>query len=758
MTLFRSQSRARSEHRLPRWLLVLYACCIVGFGMIGILTGVFLGYASNLPNIQKLEDYRPDVITDIYSDDDKVIGEFAIERRIIVPYDDIPPSLQNALLAAEDDQFFHHSGINLFAILRAVYRDLITMSKAEGASTITQQLARMLLLTPEKQFDRKIKEILLARQIERRYSKQQILTLYCNQHYMGDGAYGFAAAADAYFGKKLQDLSLAQSALLAGLPRNPSLYSPRLRPKSALSRRNYILERMVSEGMISERASKAAKSEPLVLKLRSPSVSPAPYFMEWVRQSLTDRYSTDDIWRKGLRVHTTLNRDMQAMAVRALRDGLRAYDKRYGWRGPIRNLAENKEDLSKYSHPEWRLPPRSGDHTVGLVMKLQASNEAIVRIGDYRAILTPNDMQWTKRRSPAEILEVGDLATFKVISVDSAKKTAKLALDQIPQVQGALISLENATGEIKTMVGGYDFRTSEFNRATQARRQIGSTVKAFVYTAAMESGLTQEDTILDDPISYTDGLGRSWTPRNYDGAFKGEITVREAFVSSRNIPAIKVASLVGIKNVIVMARRFGLSGPMQPYLPLAVGACEATPLEMASAFSVFPNLGELPKPYFIRRIDDYDGLTREEVFPSTQKVLDPETAAQMLGLLIAVVDEGTGKAAKSLNRQVGGKTGTTNDYTDAWFVGFTPSLTTAVWVGFEMKKSLGDKEVGSSVALPIWTRYMAEILEGQAVEKFPVTETIDDIVITEGTDSDSTRRKKLFVEDLPPLPTSNREP
>ena len=735
--------------KLPRWLIAIYAILVLFFVAGGTFLGILLGYKFNLPEIQALEDYRPDVITDIYSDDSKVIGEFAVERRIIVTHEEIPANLQNAILAAEDAQFFHHSGINYFAIVRAAYKDLISMRRAEGASTITQQLARLLLLTPEKLWDRKIKEVLLAWEIESRYSKRQILTLYCNQHYMGHGAYGVAAAADAYFGKPLKDLTLDECALLAGLPRNPGLYSPRLHPQAAKARRNYILDRMVTERMISPKVAAEAKTRPLTLKPRTRDAGVAPHFVEWVRQSLADRYSTEVIWRKGLRVYTTLNTEMQEAANKAIREGLREYDKKHGWRGPISNILKlPSASLQTYTHADWRNLIRPGDIVVGLVENAGGPS-VTVRIGKYRAAVGPKEIAWTKAKSAAAILKPGDLAYFKIATLDETQNTATVLLEQSPEAQGALVTIHNATGEIKTMVGGYDFESSEFNRVTQAMRQVGSTFKPFLYSAALEKGMQPDSMILDDPISFTDALGRVWSPANYDGRFKGEITLRQAMMESRNVPAIKVGSQIGIKNVLIMARRFGLSGPMEAYLPLSIGACEATPLEMAAAFTTFPNLGKQPEPYFIRKIEDYDHVKKEETVPRLQKVLDPEIAQQMLGLLQDVVRGGTATAARSLQRPVGGKTGTTNDFTDAWFVGFTPTFTTAIWVGFDTKKSLGNKEAGSTVALPIWINYMEAILKDKPVEKFPVTEVTDQISLTESHETTPVKRKKLFVEELP---------
>lgn len=738
----------RKRRKLPRWLWLLYGVVVLFFALAGVAFGVLIGYQYNLPKIQSLEDFRPDVITDLFSDDDKVIGEFAIERRIVVPYEEIPAYLQLAILAAEDDKFYNHSGINYLSTLRALVKDVVSMRRAEGASTITQQLARMLMGNTEKTFDRKVKELLVAWQIEKRYSKQQILTLYCNQHYFGHGTFGVAAAADNYFGKQLKDLTLDECALIAGLPRNAAMYSPILHPDAALSRRNYILDRMVAEQMISRQTAAEAKARPILLKPHTRNTDFAPYFVEWVRQSLADRYTTDTIWRQGLRVHTTLNIEMQTAANKALHEGLRAYDKQRGWRGPVDNVLKDPSvSLDAYINPDWRATLRLGDLVIGLVESVD-DPEIKIRFGKYRATLGPKEIAWTKAKVPSTILKPGDLATIQITSLDDIHKTATAVLDQIPQVQGALITLDNATGEIKAMVGGYDFETSEFNRTTQAMRQVGSTFKPIVYSTALEKGWSAESTILDAPISFTDSLGRVYQPVNYDGKYEGQITLRQALIESRNVPTIRLASLLGIKNVLVMARRFGLSGQMEPYLPLAIGACEATPLEMATAFTVFPNLGRQPKPYFIRKIEDYEHVKKEQTEPQTHQVLDPEIAQRMLGLLQDVVQNGTAKAARALNRPLGGKTGTTNDFADAWFVGFSPSITTAIWVGFDSKRTLGDKEAGAVVSLPIWMQFMQEVLKNKAVESFATLEVLTE-QSSDSTSINPTQPRKLVIQDLP---------
>ena len=717
----RKKKHGAEKSRLSPWLWIFFGIILIAVTSVGTAAGVLLGYEYNLPPIRSLEDYHPDVITTIYSDNGKIIGEFAIERRIIVSNDEIPQNLRNAIIAVEDSRFYHHSGVNYYAITRAVVKDFIRQSYpiGKGASTITMQLSRMLLEAYEKTWDRKIKEIWVARKMEGTYSKQQIFTLYANLHIMGPGIYGVAAAADYYFGKTPGDLNLEECALIAGLPSSPGRYSPRTSPTAARMRRNFVLDRMASENMISFMDAEAAKRRPIILKpVSREERSIAPHFVEWVRRSLSTRYSTDEIWRKGMRVHTTLNISMQNAARRALQEGLRDFDKKLGWRGPIGNILESSSgSLSTYSHPGWRSFIQPGDIVVGLVEDV-SEKEAVVRVEDWRGRVGAKEIAWTKASVPSKILKAGDLAWFRVVSLDNDRRSAALLLEQRPRVEGAIIILENNTGEIKAMAGGYDFSSSEFNRATQAMRQVGSIFKPILYSAALEKGLTESSKVLDSPVSYTDGLGRKWSPGNYDLRFKGEITIRQALAESRNVPAVKIADSIGIQNVVVMARRFGLAGRLDPYLPLALGACEATPLEMASAFTVFPNLGFAAEPYFLRLVENYDRIKKEEHFSRIRRVLEPDKAAEMLALLRNVVENGTATSAKSLGRPVGGKTGTTNDFTDAWFVGFTPSLTAAVWIGYDEKRTLGDRQSGGVVALPIWIDCMREILKDAPAENF----------------------------------------
>ena len=758
-----ARSKVTSKNRANRLhtsLWIFFGFLILVFVGIGSAFGVLLGYEYNLPPIQRLEDYQPDVITDVYSDNNQVIGELFLQRRIIVSYDEIPAYLQLALLATEDRQFYEHSGINYFSIIRAVFKDVMRLHfpPGRGASTITQQLARMLIDRYEVTLDRKLKEVLIAWKIEELYSKQQILTLYCNLHNMGHGIYGVAAAADSYFGKQLEDLTLEECAVIAGLPRSPARYSPRTHPEAALARRNLVLDGMAADHMISQELAAEAKSKPLILSHRARNdMGFAPHFLEWVRRHLASRYSTDEIWRKGLQVYTTLDAEMQKASYKALGNGLRNYDKNRGWRGSIENiLSESSDSLAAYAHPSWRYAFRPENIVVGLVEGI-GDKEAAIRVGNYRGTIDPKGIAWTRAESPKDILKPGDLAYFKIVSLDDAQKTLTVALEQRPEVEGAVIILENSTGEIKAMVGGYDFQESEFNRATQAMRHVGSTFKPLVYSTAFEKGMVPDSTVLDAPLSITNDIGEIYKPSNYDGEFKGQISLRQALTESRNIPAVRVATLVGIGNVVHMGRRFGLSGKLDPYPSLALGTGEATPLEMASAFTVFPNLGIQAEPYFVRKIEDYDGVIKEERMPQIRPVLKPEIAAVMLDLLQNVVQNGTAQKAKSLGRPLGGKTGTTQNFTDAWFIGFTPSITAAVWIGYDAEKVLGNKQSGSVVALPIWIECMQEILKDKPIEQFASVKLTGQIT-DESSGSAPLNRKRLFIEDLPtPPPSSAKE-
>lgn len=683
----------------------------------GALAGLLFVYSSDLPQVSELEGYRPDVVTDVYADDGQIIGSFAVERRIIVNYNQIPRVLQDAIVSVEDQHFEKHIGVDFRRIFIAAWTDLVTWKKKEGASTLTQQLSRNLFLTPDKSFKRKFQEILLSIQIERRYTKQQIMTLYVNQVYIGNGLYGFAAGADYFFSKPIEKLTLDEAALLAGLVQRPSATSPIQHPKASLARRNHVLDRMVAEHMVTREQAEGAKKQSIILQVRESNNNLAPYFIEDIRQYLENKYGTEAVQQKGLKVYTTLNVAMQQAAQEALRQGLRNYDKRHGWRGIQQNiLRQHLGDVETYQHEDWKKPLVPTAMVTGLVTEV-SERQAAVKIGPYQARLAPADFSWTHVSSPAQVFHPGDLALFQIVSVDEKGKTLKVTLEQEPAVQGAALVVEPATGEVKAMVGGYDFEKSKFNHATQALRQVGSSFKPYVYTTALLEGMKPDDTVLDAPVSFPTASGL-YTPHNYDGKYEGMITLRRALAQSRNIPALRIAAKVGIRNVIDTAKKFGISSKMEAVLPTAIGAADITLWDQVTAFSTFPNDGVRVAPHEIRRVTSYSGEVLEEDFPVVTEVIPSLVARTMVSMLEGVVQFGTSTRAKALKRPIAGKTGTTNDWTDAWFIGFTPSLVGGVWVGFDERVSLGRGEEGSHVALPVFVQFMQAIYDHKPPEPF----------------------------------------
>jgi penicillin-binding protein 1A len=706
--------RLRSFKLLDRVALAFLLLCSILFG---IACGLLFVYVGDLPEIRALETYRPNVVTEIYADDGQLVGSFALQRRILMTYEQCPKILYNAVTSIEDQHFEQHWGIDFPRIFTAALRHLTRGRRAGGASTITMQLAGNLFLDrSDISFRRKAEETLLALQIERRYSKPQIFAMYANQVYLAHGNYGFAAASQFYFAKPVTDLTLPEAALLAGMINGPK-YSPLLNPEGALVRRNLVLHRMEEEGKITPVEEAAAAKLPLGLHVQYPRNDLAPYFFEEIRKYLEATYGTAAVHERGLRIYTTLNVHMQQVANQAVRDGLHAYERRHGWKGNLPNvLRDNLGKLDTYEDEDWRHAIEKGSYVTGLVLSV-SDREAVIKIGPYRAILSPGDFAWTGRRKPPELLKVGDLAQFSIQELRTT--TARVQLEQQPGPQAALLCIDNATGEIKAMVGGYSFEDSKFNRATQAVRQVGSSFKIYVYADALEKGASPFDTIVDSPFTTISG-GQPYTPHNYDEKFEGTITLRRALAGSRNVPAVKLAEKVGVNSVVDMTRRFGITTPLPPYLPLALGAADMKLLEHVSAFTVFPDDGIRINPYMIRRVSSYDGAMLEEAHPEVRDVVAPEVARTMTAMLEEVIRFGTGVAAKALGRPAAGKTGTTQDYTDAWFIGFTPQITAGVWVGFDDKQiSLGKRETGARAALPIWLEFMQGALAGTAVTDFP---------------------------------------
>ena len=689
--------------------------------LLGAVSGVLFAYAGDLPAISALDDYAPSTITRVYGAGGEVVGEFAIERRIVIGYDDMAPKLREAIIAAEDASFNRHFGLSIPRIIITAIRDVLEQRMA-GASTLTQQLARNLSvggtapLGMEKTWERKIREAILSIQIEKRYTKREILTLYCNQIFFGHDAHGVEAAARLYFDKSAMDLELEEAALLAGIIQTPNRQSPFVNPARAEGRRNYVLQRMADEGYLTQAEADKAKQKPLEVTRRPGQyLSIAPYFVEEVRKHLEANYGARRLYESGLRVETTLDVRLQAVANQVLIEGLRQVDKRHGFRQPTENVIASGQAIDRFEHNRWRFPMAPGDIVPAVVTDVTAGQMQI-RIGRYGAEIRQDGFAWTKHTSAAQLVEVGDLIQVRITGVDEASSTATAVLEQEPVVDGALLAVENRTGKILAMVGGYSFERSRFNRATQARRQLGSLFKAILYTTAIDRGYTATSLIMDEPISFEVGPDQPlYEPTNYDGEYEGPVTLRHALEKSRNVPAVQMLHQLGPEQVIAYARRFGFESALPPFLSIALGAAEGTLLEMTSAYAVFPNHGVRMRPYQILRILDREGNVLEDNRPESHDAIRSDTAYVTLSILRGVVQRGTGIRAASLDWPLAGKTGTVDEYTDAWFVGFDPDITVGVWVGYDQKKTLGEGQEGASVALPIWIEFMKAYISDRTV-------------------------------------------
>jgi len=693
---------------------VLFGLLALVAALVGASAGLILVYSTDLPQVEALEAYRPSSITELYDDHGRVIGSFALQRRVVVAYEDFPPVLRDALVSIEDKDFYRHSGINVFRIVGAAYRDIESGGRVQGASTLTMQLARNLFLSPDRSFHRKVQEAMLAIQIERRFTKPQIFTLYANQIFLGHGVYGFEAASQYYFSKPAKLLTLDEAALLAGLPKGPGIYSPINHPERAQKRRNLVINAMLEDGKITAAQAADARSEPLVLHLAHDPNSLAPNFVEEMRRYLEAKYGADQVHEGGLKVYTSLDVDMQRAANQAVLDGLAAYERRHGWKGRLQNVLGEGPSLDKYSHPDWDEEPAADGYVHALVTS-SGIGTTMVKFGRYTAALSQPDAAWTQHKLQ-DILKPGDICYVRILSV-APNGSARVTLEQDSGAQAALVAIDNATGGIEALVGGRDFNESKFDRATQALRQVGSSFKPYVYTTIIDQGGSPDDTILDEPVTFDTGSG-PYSPHNYDEKFEGIITLRRALAQSRNIPVLKLASKVGIKTVIEYAGRFGITAKLPPYLPVALGSAEITLMEQTSAYSVFPNDGVRVTPRYITKVTDYEGRVLEENFPEVKDVISTRTARIMTSMLREVVLHGTGIAASKLPFPVAGKTGTTNDFTDAWFVGFSPTMTCGVWLGFDEKRSLGAKENGAHAALPIWINFMTAAMAGKDTGDF----------------------------------------
>ena len=711
--------------------LLLFAAC--GFGSV---LGVYIAIKQNLPSIDELEEYAPDIITYIYSDGMEVVGEFAREKRIEVPYEKIPDVLTKAIIATEDPRFFSHNGVDYRGIFRAVKENIKIKlkkikSKWQGGSTITQQLARKLFLHPRQTMRRKFKEALLAIQIEKKYTKQQILTLYCNQFNLGHGAYGVEAASQFYFGKSVSELNLEEAAMITGIFRRPSVLSPYKRPEDTLKRRNHVIRRMVEVGYITAAEGKETIAKPIkVLPLRRKDAGIAAYFREEVRRYIVEKYGSDALYRKGLKIYTTLNMKYQRYAEEALRWNLRNLDKALGWRDDKRNLVaegiEELEDIENIKEDflgDWppynwlKLTLKEGDILEAVVLSVE-KEEATVKVKDFVGKLVHDDASkdWTKSKDLKSILKRGDVIHIKIKEMDEEKKELLVSLEQEPLLESGFLAIEPQTGQIKAMVGGYDFRRSEWNNTTQAMRQAGSAIKPIIYTAAIESRLfTPATIIVDEPTDFIDKwTGEPYSPGNYDQKYKGAVTVRKGLEESRNILTVKLLQSISAQKGVEFCRKFGIASPVYPYLSLALGAPSVRMMELVSAYTVFPNKGVRVKPYFLKRIEDKEGNILEENTVEEEEVVSPQVAYVMTSLLQGVVNRGTAWSVRSYSSlkdwPLGGKTGTTDKYTDAWFVGFSPSLCAGVWVGNKTAVPIGERKSGAVAALPAWRLFFSRVV------------------------------------------------
>lgn len=829
---------------------VLIALCVLALLGVAGVAGMIAIFSSSLPQMIQIEDYKPLLVSEVFDRNGEKVGEFFREKRMLTPYDEMPKHLVQAFIAAEDDQFFKHEGINYIAIFRAFIANLKAGRKAQGGSTITQQVARTLLLSSEKTYTRKIKEVLLAKRMETHLSKEEILYLYLNQIYLGQGAYGVGAAAQVYFRKDVKDLTVSEAAILAGLPQAPSRYSPISNPKAAKERQRYVLTRMAEVGFISEEDSEKFKEEPVKLYIWQNFKEIAPFYLETVRQMLVQKIGEEMVLDRGIKVHTGLDLRLQKMAQKEIEDGLRAHDKRQGYRGPLKNLQEPTEvadfllkerdrlmdDFSpeRILNPDGTFTPKPplnltgkdengeklpslapyipiGTYTKGIVTKVDDKlGLTFVRFAENKGIIDIETMGWAREpnpevsarwardvKTPSKVLKVGDIIELKVtgktFSSERLKKElkkydekkyadfAKVELEQEPLAQSALISFDQKTSEVVAMVGGADFSKSQFNRAIQAMRQTGSAFKALTYTAALDHGFTPATPIIDAPIIYEEEIEegqedsqgvsedevetRTWKPKNSGNRFSGDILFRNALIKSLNIPTVKITEKVGVDTIATYARRLGIFSPLNMDFTLSLGSSSVTLYEITRAFATLGRMGKRLSPILIQKVLSSTGeelsgpitlderfteqlnpieenfeKTREAVlanpeekiaksplyFSNPDQLIRPETAFVITNILQAVIEEpgGTAGAARSIGRPAAGKTGSTNGYFDAWFIGYTPDFATGVWTGFDEEKTLGKGEFGGVASLPVWLDYMKGAHEGLPARGFPVPENV----------------------------------
>jgi penicillin-binding protein 1A len=721
--------------RAWRWwkisLLGLAAAVLIG-GLTG--GGLLWHFSKDLPALEQLGTYQPSLVTQVYSSDQQLIGQFFIERRILTPVADIPEQLRRAVIAVEDVRFFEHPGLDYIGMLRAAWTNVRRGGKVEGASTITQQLARSLFLSSERTFDRKVRELILAYKMELVLTKEQILELYLNQIYFGQGAYGVASAAQTYFGKDLPALTIGESAFLAGLPKSPNHYSPFKAYDRAKKRQEHVLARMEEAKFLTTAEHEQAAAETLSFR-RPGSEQAAPYFVEYIRQLLVAKYGEAMVYKGGLKVVTTLNIEMQKAAEAAFAAGLRELDKRQGWRGPLRTVdatAPNPPIVAAMTDQALKV----GDHREGFVAKV-AKDNYLVQIGTTMAKLEFDDMAWTKRRLTGpdtakdvvvnqnlkQVLKPGDVIEVMVKKLD--RGIVHVQLEQTPLVDGGLIAMEPGKGAIRVMVGGYDFSRSEYNRAVQAHRQPGSAFKPIIYATALSQGMSPASVILDAPVVYEQEQDeKTWKPENYGRKIHGMVSLRDALAHSHNLATVRLLEKVGVKNVIEFAKVVGIASPLAADLSLGLGSSSVGLMELTSAYGVLINQGNRAEPYAIVLVKDNAGKVLEQVEPQAIPVISKETAYLITNMMEDVIQKGTGQAAKVIGRPIAGKTGTTDEFINAWFIGGAPNLVTGIYVGFDDRRSLGETESGAHAALPIWVNFMQEALKPLPVVAFTIPEGV----------------------------------
>jgi penicillin-binding protein 1A len=706
---------------------------IVFILIFGIAAGAFMALARGVPSIAELKKYRATEGTKVYADDDTLIGEFKVDKGIFVPLEKIPANLRNALVAVEDSRFWQHKGIDYIGIARALFKDIIHGSLKEGGSTITQQLAKIMFLSPEKTIKRKLHEAQLAMSLEKELTKKEILEIYLNKVYFGHGAYGVEMAARTYFGKSITQITLPEAAMIAALVKAPTTYSPYNDLVRAKERQEIVLARMEDEGYIKPSERAAAKAAVLTLSSLRSGTDTYNYFLEYVRQQLEQKYGVEAVYKGGMKVYTTLSKHAQVQAQKALQEGLREVDKRRGWRGPVGHKDDIKEDAGDNQRVSFAAS--AGDISTGVVLSASAA-EAVIRARGVTGKLALADARWagtaidgkTKKIQTAknmkltDILRRGDIIWVRVNTVSG--KNVTFALEQEPEIEGSVVAVEPETGYLRAIVGGYSFTKSEYNRALYAKRQPGSSFKPIIYASALEQNFTPASIIEDAPVSYPGGPNGAWKPENYDRKFYGPTRLREALAYSRNVVTVKLVEAAGIDNVISFARDVGIQTDMPRELTIALGSISLTPLELSMTYASFANGGIRMNPIAIKYITDAKGQLLESNDPEGTEVMLPQTSFLITSMMSDVISHGTGMRA-NIGRPAAGKTGTSNDYKDAWFVGYTPQLVSCVWVGFDdMRRSLGRGEVGGRAAAPIWANFMKNALAGEPADAFPVPEKI----------------------------------